>query len=54
MKLNKKKTGEKIIQHAKSSPSMSIDEKGFWKKIKTVKEFKEACLFCRIEPIYDK
>jgi len=51
-KLNKKATGNKIISHANSSISMSIDAKAFWQKFKTDKDFLDACEFCRIEPIY--
>ena len=53
-KLNKKKTGERIIEKCKSSNTMSIDEVGFWEKITTVADFKEACKFCRVEPVYDE
>ena len=52
-KLNKKKTGNKIIDFCKNSRSLSIDVNGFWKKFKSVAYFKEACKFCGIEPVYD-
>lgn len=54
MKLDKKSTGNKIIEHCQNKQGMKIDVKGFWVKIKTVADFKEACEFCGIEPIYFK
>ncbi len=54
MKLDKKQTGNKIIAHCQSKRGMSIDVKGFWGKIKSVTDFKEACEFCGIEPVYIK
>lgn len=54
MKLDKKQTGNKIIEHCQGKAGMSIDVKGFWKKIVTVADFKEACDFCGIKPIYTK
>jgi len=52
-KLNKKKTGNRIIAKYKSSKTMSIDVDGFWEKFKTVADFKKACEFCRVEPVYE-
>jgi hypothetical protein len=51
-KLDKIATGNRIIEKCKNSPTMSIDVDGFWKKIKTVADFKEACEFCRVKPVY--
>lgn len=52
-RLNKEATGNRIIAKCKSSKTMSIDVDGFWKKIKTVADFKEACKFCRVKPVYE-
>lgn len=54
MKLNKEKTGNKIIKHVQNTPGLTIDIDGFWKEIKTVADFKKACEFCGIKPVYDE
>jgi hypothetical protein len=51
-KINKRKTKAKIIDACRRSPFMSINASMFDEKIKTEKDYKEACEFCRIEPVF--
>lgn len=50
--VNKKLTKRAIFDKCDSSIGYSIDKANFDKKIKTDKDYKEACKFVGIEPIY--
>jgi len=54
MILDKKATSEKIIKHVQNTQGMIMDVDKFKKKISSVEDFKEACEFCGISPIYNK
>ena len=50
--LDKIATKKAIVRKAQSAIHLSIDEHAFDRKIQSVKDIKEACVFVRIEPIY--
>lgn len=51
-RINKKLTKQAIFDKCDSSIAYSIDKKKFDEKIRTDKDYLDACKFVNIEPIY--